>query len=110
MEKTREQKFETFTEVMTVVALRKVEFFNRTWELLSKNIPEDFAEHQIEDLKDAVKRIISHMTNKLFISPEEIKNKCINSELKIQDLGIDQNGLVRDFFESLKKEYPDLEL
>ncbi len=108
MEKTREQKFENFTDVMTIVALRKVEFFNKVWNLLCDKIPEDFAEHQDEELKDAIQRIISHMSNNLFIGPEEEKNKRINPKLKIGDLGIDQNKLTKEFYKSLKIQYPDL--
>ncbi len=107
---TRERKFEKFTEVMTVVALRKVEFYNRVWDPLSKQIPEDFAEHQIEDLKDAIKRIISHMSNELFLSDKEIQTKKINAGLKISEIGIDQGKLINDFFISLKEQYPDLKI
>ena len=108
MEKTREQKFENFTDVMTIVALRKVEFFNKVWKLLCDKIPEDFAEHQDEELKDAIQRIISHMSNKLFIGPEEATSKRINPKLKIEDLRIDQNKLIEEFYKSLKTQYPDL--
>ena len=110
MEKTREQKFENFTDVMTMVALRKVEFFNKVWKLLCDKIPEDFAEHQDEELKDAIQRIIANMSNKLFIGPEEATSKRINPKLKIEDLRIDQNKLIEEFYKSLKTQYPDLRL
>jgi hypothetical protein len=110
MEKNREEKFENFTEVMTIVALRKTEFFNKVWTELSQKIPEDFTENNKASLKDSIERIISHMSNKLFISEEESKRKQINPKLKISEIGIDERKLADDFYDSLRKEYPDLEI
>lgn len=110
MEGNREEKFENFTEVMTVVALRKIEFFNKVWAGLSRKIPEDFTEYNKTLLKDSIKRIISHMSNRLFISEEETKRKQINPKLKISEIGVDEKKLVDDFYDSLRKEYPDLKI
>ncbi len=108
MENTREQKLEKFTEVMTIIALRKTEFFNKTWILLEEKIPDDFAEHQDEELKDAILRIISAMDNTLFLSPEELKSKRVNSTSSIEDLKINKEKLQEEFYRSLKEQYPDL--
>ncbi len=110
MEKTRKQQFENFTEVMTIIALRKVEFYNRVCQQLINNLPQDFAEHQDEELKDAFKRTIANMNNELFIGPQEAKSKRINPELKLSELGIDTTLLAEEFLKSLKTQYPDLKL
>jgi hypothetical protein len=105
-----EKEFENFVEVMTVVALRKTEFFNKIWVVLEKKIPEDFTDKDEDNLRRAIIRTISEMTIKLFISEEEICNKKINSFLRLPDLHINEKDLVKQFYDSLHEQYPDLKI
>mgnify|MGYP000368513404 CR=1 FL=1 len=79
--------------IIGLIALRKSELFYKIMNSLSK-------EKEISDKdKIRIKKLISNMKNDEFLSKNEKQNKNINPNLRLEDLDIDFNKLIRELKE-----------
>jgi uncharacterized protein YpuA (DUF1002 family) len=76
--------------IMGLIALRKSELFYKVVNELSKD-------RQIsEDDKEKIKKYVSEMENELFLSKDERQNRRINSKLKLKDIDLDIQKVIKN--------------
>jgi hypothetical protein len=94
-------------DVLNVVALRKTEFFNKIWQLLQPKI-KNLSDKEKNNIKDAFVKVISNMSNDLFISKDERTNKVLHKDWPIHKLKLNEKEILKEFNTQMKKQYPKL--
>ena len=93
-------KLNKFIDVTGVIALRKVELFNRMW----KQIEDKFVEDQDkEEKKTVIIDIISKLDNDMFIGKHEKVTKQIDPNLSINKLHLDEKKIINQIEYKLKR-------
>ena len=77
-------------KALEVVALRKAVFYQRSRDILLKNLPADINKEQA---RRTLRETISELDNSLFISKREKETKRIDPSSSIDDLDLDKDKI-----------------
>lgn len=85
-------KLNKFFDVTGIIALRKVELFNRMWKQIEDKLAED---QDKEKKKKVIMDIISKLDNDMFIGKYEKRTKKIDLNLSINKLQLDEKRIMK---------------
>ena len=88
---------ETF-DVLTVIAIRKAEFYERSRNQLLKSLPGDLNK---DEVSQALRKAISEVDNNLFIGRKEKDTKIIDPSTPIEKLGLDTDRIISEVIHKL---------
>lgn len=89
-----------FFDVTGIIALRKVELFNRIWKQIEVKLEDDSDK---EKKKIIIKNIISKLDNNMFIGKYEKITKKIDPNLSIDKLHLNEKRIIERIELELKR-------
>ena len=91
-----------FFDVTGIIALRKVELFNRIWKQIEVKLEDDSDKDKI---KIIITNIISKLDNNMFIGKYEKITKKIDPNLNIDKLHLNEKRIIENIELELKRFY-----
>lgn len=85
-------------DVLAIIALRKSKFYQKTRDLLLKEVPSNIDK---QDVRQKLRKAIANLDNNLFIGEEERKTNIIDPALPLEQLQLNGEEIKKHVLKAL---------